>query len=95
MDNNQLRAEIVRIEKKVSILVSKEVEAIRTKGGDVLAHEVLASVASLFMARATGILHLWTNEKLESIRMRVLEAYNHDLKSTVIKLKNTIQRQEA
>ena len=83
MKTEDLKAMAIAIEKIAATYVGNEISEMRARGGDKLANELLASVAALFMARATGILHVWTNEPLESIKKRVLETYEHDLKSTI------------
>lgn len=86
MDTNQLKAVVIAVEKNYAKYVGNEVEAMRDAGGDRLANEMLASVAALFCARAIGILHVWTAEPIDSIRKRVIESIDAQLKPTIDKL---------
>jgi hypothetical protein len=85
----------IEIEKHYASYIGHEVEEMRKNGGDKLANEMLASVACLFMARATAIIHVWTGESVESIRKRLIETYDDDLKSTVQKIIKTLAEPSA
>jgi hypothetical protein len=86
---NGLKTATIEIEKWVAKYVGNEAEAARRlPGGEKLANEIVASVAALFMARAVGIIHIWTGESVDSIRKRVVEAFDANLKETIRKLKN-------
>lgn len=76
----------MNIERIAATYVGNEVEAMRTRGGDKLASELLASVACLFCARAVAVIHMWSAEPIESIKKRVFECFEEDLKKTITKI---------
>lgn len=81
-----IRGHVVYLEKAIASAIGREIEDIRAFDGDKMAHEVLASVACLFAARAAALIHVWTGEPIDAVRKRIFENFDEDLKSSLKKI---------
>ncbi len=77
------RNAVINIEKILAEYAGNEVEAMRHRFGNKMASELLASIACLFAARSTAMIHVWSGEPIESIKKRVFEAFDQDIKMSL------------
>lgn len=77
---------MIEVEGQITKFVSKEVDKVIMIGGAKLGDELVFSVACLFLARATAMIHMWTGEPVDMIKKRLLESYDYDLKQTLIRM---------
>lgn len=83
---DDLRDAVVTAEAFLARRLGRITETHRKSSGDRMANEFLASVAALLLARAIGMIHVWTGEPIDSIRKRVIETMDDNVKTTVKKL---------
>lgn len=90
----QLKLRAINLEARLAGIISDDVEKIRRHpGGDSVATEFVLSVAALMSARAVAMCHVWTTEKVSSIRSRLFAAFDDDLPRTLNALKERLTKQ--
>lgn len=80
VDRKTLDNHITRIEKKIAGMASAEVERLKQNLGERVADEVLLGVACLFAARAITVVHIWHGEKVDALKRRLFETFDHNVK---------------
>lgn len=80
---DKLREQVYALEREIAVMVGPRVELFKADVGDKLANELLASTACLFAARCATIIHVWTGEELKSVKKRMMETFDVDVKVSV------------
>lgn len=86
---------IIDIERDLSKTVSPAIEDIRHIHGDRIANEILLSACALLGARAVGMVHVWSGEKVTNISHRFTECMVANIRPTIKKIIAHISNQES